>query len=250
MKKKATKKKAIEPVADRREYIRVPVASDWGELQPLLGAILHWPNHETSPVFDLSYFGVAASRPALFAPLKGDRLELRIELGKEASIPLKGKMAWGNDKVIGIQLDPLKVEARQAFDDFLEDRLIGLNLRRVDRRHYGPFDFSVWYHGPHDTNVYLWQDIKTDKILKAEIELDGRVLIFDGKQLLSGGARAASLTDQIGAGSRLAVDDDDLPVEVEDHNPLVKRALSILSQVDEPRGPMRDFLTLLAKAAK
>lgn len=74
-------------------------------------------------------------------------------------------------------------------------------------------------------------------------------MIFDGKQLLSGGARAMSLTDQIGAGSKDA-DDDVLPTVMKDHMPLVKRTLSILSQVDEPRGPLREFLSLLAKAAK
>lgn len=248
MKKKATKK-ATDPLKNRREHIRVPVAGDWGDVQPLLGAALHWPNHETSPVFDLSYFGVAAGRPALYSPKADERMDLRIDLGKDASVPLKGRVAWTGDRVIGFQLDPLGIEARQALDDFLEDRLIGMNLRRVDRRHYGPFDFSVWYHGPHNTNVFLWQELKTDKITKAEIELDGRVLIFDGKQLLSGGARAMSLTDQIGAGSKDA-DDDVLPTVMKDHMPLVKRTLSILSQVDEPRGPLREFLSLLAKAAK
>lgn len=243
---KRPSKKQSKP-EERREHVRVPVASDWGEVQPLLGATLHWPNHETSQVFDISYFGVATGKPALFEVKIEDAVQIQMDLGEETSLKLNARVAWGTDKVVGLRLDPLGIDERQALDEFLEDRLIGINLRRIDRRHFGSFDFSVWYHGPNDTNVFLWTDLKTDRILKAEIELDGRVLIFDGAELLTGGARPRSITDEIGSGS---VDEAELPAVASGSLPIVKRALAILAQVDERRGPMRDFLALLVKAAQ
>lgn len=242
--RKKSKKKA-ESALDRRRYERVPMALDWEDLQPLLGAIVHWPNHETSAVFDLSYFGMALGRPALLSLAPDQFYELQIDLGRQASLGIQVRVAWLKDNAVGAELMPLDVEARQAFDEFLEDRLIGSHLRLVDRRYYAPgAEFSVWYHGPQDTNVFLWQE--TDgSIARAEIELDGRILIYDGNQVLSGGASPRSLTDEIGSGTLMEV--PDLPAVLEPTMPIVRRTLSILSQIEEVRSPLRKLLGQLAK---
>jgi hypothetical protein len=224
--------------SERRQFERIPVALDWGEVQPLLGALIHWPNHETSPVFDMSYFGLAAGRPALFKAEPNQSHSVQLELGKEPLLPVQARIAWCKDKLVGLELKPLNIVARQVFDEFFEDRLIGKNLRRIDRRYYAAgSDFSVWYHGPLDTNVFLWQENGSDEVRRAEIELDGRILIFDGQQIISGGASPRTSLEPV----------EENELILEKSLPLVKRVMSILSQVDEPRGPMRSFLIQLAK---
>jgi hypothetical protein len=223
---------------DQRKFERVPLAMDWGALQPLLGAVAHWSNHEAVPVFDLSYRGLAMGRPVLQTLERDARQTLSLDLGLHKGVKLQVRVVWMKPEIVGVEIESLESRARQDLANFLEDRLIGRHLHRVDRRYYdAAATFTAWYHGPRDTNVFLWQDTRTGMFTRFEIEFDGQVVWFDGRQLLQGGGRARSLTDEIGENAAQE------PVILRRDSPLIERALSVLSQIDEPRGPLRDFLS-------
>lgn len=206
---------------DQRRAERVPLALEWGGAQSLLGAELVWPNHEVSAVFDLSYFGLAAARPALFTFRQNDLVKLDLRLGQMGVMAFTGRVAWSNEKTIGLEIVETSALARLELDRFLGDQLIGRHLSRVDKQFYGQnADFSVWYHGPGDTNIYLWTAIN-GQIDRAEIEVDGELIQFDGKEIFPAGRPA-----------------------------LTFRGMMVLSQIDEAKTALRPLMEALAKGAK
>ncbi len=208
-------------LTNQRRAERVPLALEWGGAQTILGAELEWPNHELSSVFDLSYFGLAAARPALFTFAPNDRFKLKVRLGAVGTMELMGRVAWSNDKTVGIEILETTALARLDLDRFLGDQLIGRHLSRVDKQFYGQSaDFSVWYHGPGDTNIYLWLHA-SGQIDRAEIEVDGEIIQFDGKNIYPAGRPA-----------------------------LIFRAMMVLSQIDESKTSLRPLMEALAKGAR
>lgn len=231
---------------NRRRHERVSVPLGWGDADSVLGAQLSWPNHEVSQIFDLSYQGVAVAKPSLFEGKANEEIMVTFKLGDNEEFSATLMVMWISENAVGGELLNLTLAMREKIDDFLEDRLLGLHLRPVNKKYFAQkSDFSHWYHGPKDTNVFIWQE-RSGQISKAEIELDGRVLIYSDGELLSGGGQEYSLTDAIGSGSRVE-QDLDLSVNLGRDAPIVRRVMNILSQIEEQKGPLKDLIAALAK---
>ena len=137
-------------VNDRRKYQRVLVDTQREDLKVFV------LDHGSCEVFDMSYEGAALSQP-------DDRVsdvekDLIIHLKTsvdEATIPAVSVRI--SETVLAVNFRKIDVAARLIIDRVVSDRIVGLNMQLIDSRHYSQqADFTHWFHGPKDTNLYLW----------------------------------------------------------------------------------------------
>lgn len=231
---------------DRRRHERIPLNMDWGAAQPLLGAQLLWPNYEASGVLDMSHSGLAVTRPALLNLTDNQSMTILLHLGRRPEFETSARVAWLRDQILGLELMNLSLNARQAIDDFLEDRLVGRHLRAVSSEFFSSsVNFTHWYHGPKDTNVFLWIEAGKDEIKRAEVELDGQMLVYSQGEITLGGRRGQRSLE-----APVVATDELLEVAVDRQTPLVKRVLEVLSQIEEAKGPIRKLLEVLVRDLK
>ncbi len=68
-------------------------------------------------------------------------------------------IARHSDRVLAFEFVDVPTEGRLTIDRFLDPKMIGLNMRAVDRAFFSPGEtFSFWYCGPRDTNLFLWMN--------------------------------------------------------------------------------------------
>jgi len=229
------KSKSPSKGLERRRFERVALNLDWGKAKPILGAKIMWPNGESGEVLDMSYQGLAGMRPALYEIKVSQKVQVHMDLPGEQSANLVGRVVWFNDTMVGLEFSPLDLDTRALIDEFLEDRLVGLHLRSIDRRYFKEGEsFSHWYHGPKETNIYLWISVKGD-LERAIIEMEGQSLVYENGELLGAGLNVSSV-------------DSDLKVEMPNSSPMVKRAREVLSQLKEQQKPLRHLLEVLGGA--
>ncbi|MBK8204947.1 MAG: PilZ domain-containing protein [Bdellovibrionales bacterium] len=214
---------------DRRRFERIPLNLIGAMLSHSSGAQMIWPNLESSGIMDMSHSGLAATRPALQQLAIDQIYKVGVILGRATQLDLKVRVVWLREQLLGLELVETTVLVRARIDDFLQDRIIGRHIRSVASEHFAPgVGFQYWYHGPKDTNVYLWTDQLKNEIQRAEVEIDGEVLCYEKGKLSIGGEPSMKRIDR--------------------ETPLLRRALEILSQIDESKGPMRQLLEALIRA--
>lgn len=153
---------------DRRRFQRVSFSE--GEIA---GAEVIWPTKERLPVFDMSLTGAALGRPRDMKLLVTDQMPLRLRLGRFGEVEVRAEIMWFNDNIVGIHFSPQPTEVRLKLNAFLTDRLVGANLRPVDKAFFAAgLDCDRWLHGPRETNVYLWQG-EGSRLTHVMIEFDG-----------------------------------------------------------------------------
>lgn len=203
---------------NRRRFERVPMALDWGVAQAIVGAEWHWANHEVGQVFDMSYQGLAVAQAALAPCSVNQMVRGELVLGGVGKLSLNARVAWTKGTLAGLEIKDVSLEARQAFEKFLKDKLIGLSMKRVEPKFFlETADFSTWYHGPGDTNIYLWQN-DGGQILRAEVEIGGALLTYDRGVVAPQG-----------------------------DSELVRRVMALLTQINEPQTQLKDLLAALSK---
>ena len=134
-------------------------------------------------VFDMSYEGAAFAQPK---EKKIDNIDDKITLHlkteiDEAKIPATAIRV--SDEVVAVQFDSIDVAARVIIDRVVTDRIVGLNMNLIDPKHYSAkADFNFWFHGPKDTNLYLWGE--GDQLIKAQMETSDSAMVFEDDMLL------------------------------------------------------------------
>gem|GEM_PF-2362554 len=132
-------------------------------------------------VFDISLNGVALAQP----------LEKQIVTNKEVvtvrftsngtglAVEILSHVIRLDSKVIALEFVDIPTEGRKLLEQVVSDRVIGLNMSLVDPRYYhSSSSFSYWFHGPMETNLYLWED--TEKGLsRAQFDINDSVLFFE-----------------------------------------------------------------------
>lgn len=199
---------------DQRRFLRVKVPLGLAEAISLLGAIIVWPNHETSPVNDLSYKGFAVRRPGLQPLAVQQRIPVQVELSNLPAFNAEVRIAWQNLDSVGLEVTNLSSAGHAAMHRYLEAKLVGAQLRAVERALIArQHTFQYWFQGPSDTHVFIWlaasQEIQKVSVLHGEQSID----------LERGGYVKAT------AGWR--------------------RAILLLSQIDNPDIHMEEFLRTL-----
>lgn len=232
---------------NRRRHDRVSLRLVEGVSEELVGAAVLWPDGSEGVAFDLSYSGAAVSRASSVDIKVGDILPMVVVLGGKNANSVESEVAWFNDKMVGFAFVHPGTEFRLNLESFLNDKLIGRSLRPVDPRYFSSsLDCQVWYHGPKDTNVYLWVD-GSGKLLRAEVELDLQVMIVqEGKVLWGERAESSQVqelygTDQGGASSLAGQKDVreflhrvvELITQIPNGHMALGEAARLLSQVDQ-----------------
>ncbi len=200
---------------EKRRFARVQLSKAMSELTASLGAQLTWPNHETSEVLDLSYKGLAARRPGIFALNVQQNIQVEIELGALWRFNTSARVAWTNMDWIGLEFQSLPPEGHVAMSEFLEAKLLGQDLRAVAREYFSPQQtFTAWFYGPGGTHIFVWLESERG-IIRVAVDFDGQVTDFT-------------------LGRRWNTAD-----------PQIRRALSVLSQMDKLGLPMEEFVRKL-----
>lgn len=243
------KKNPSKPIdeGNRRRFTRVALSGDFGAARALLGAQARWPEGNKSAMFDLSYQGAALERPENFSLNQDQQVKLHLELGSSRKFDVEARIAWATANRVGVEFSQLSIDDRVMLDEFLEDRLIGSHLHRVDPRFFNPgVDFQHWYHGPRNTNVFLWTELDgADTVIKrAIVDFDDQHLIYQDGQLQSEGTTMLNP-----APVRVESDQEQLRVVLDRDMPIVRRFMEVLSQLSEQEAPLRRlFQELMAMA--
>lgn len=159
-------------VKDRRKYQRVLVEPSSKILT------VDVENHGPTLVFDMSYEGAAFAQPKKKKINDVDEmvtLNLVTEIDKAQIVARTVRV---NDEVVAVQFQNINVPARIIIDRVVTDRIVGLNMALIDPKHYSSkADFSFWFHGPKETNLYLWTE--QGKLTQAHMEMANGMLIFE-----------------------------------------------------------------------
>ncbi|HEX4926030.1 MAG TPA: PilZ domain-containing protein [Bdellovibrionales bacterium] len=230
---------------DRRRYPRIFLQSAEA-FQRLVGGQVRWPGGSVTDVLDLSYTGAAVVQPGGKPIEKGQAVTLSFMFAGQEPVEVGARIMRADGSMVGLQFDALSSGARLAFETFLSDNLLGLSLRKVDPGMFrSSQDFNHWYHGPKDTNVFIW--IRSGALAKAIIEIDNQILVLDGGKLQQGKSRADLIS---------AIEDYYSPVLFESvragsaaDGGLVARVVKLLSQAKEP-GPEISWLLVALNEAE
>ncbi len=166
-----------DSVKDRRMYQRVLVEPSSKVLS------VNLVGYGKTLVFDMSYEGAAFAQPKEKKVNDVDQalvLHLQTEVD-EASINATSVRV--NDEVVAVHFNNINVEARIIIDRVVTDRIVGLNMDLIDPKHYsGKADFSFWFHGPKETNLYLW--MHGGQLTRAQMEMANAAMVFEDDMLL------------------------------------------------------------------
>jgi hypothetical protein len=166
-----------DSVKDRRKYQRVLVEPSSKVLQVTV------TDYGPTLVFDMSYEGAAFAQPkerkveSVDQPI---RLHLKTDVDEAA---IAAKTVRVSDEVVAVHFKDISVAARIIIDRVVTDRIVGLNMALIDPKHYSAgADFSFWFHGPKDTNLYLW--MQEGELVKAQMDMSGSSMVMDEDMIL------------------------------------------------------------------
>jgi len=161
-----------ESVKDRRKYQRVLV-------EPLSeGLITEIVDYGRTLLFDMSYEGAAIAQPKEKKLNDvGEAFVLHLKTAVDEA-HLKAQVIRVNEEIVAIKFVEIDVAARIIIDRVVTDRIIGLNMSLISPKHYNAnADFNEWYHGPKETNLYLW--LQGGALVRAQIDLASASLVYE-----------------------------------------------------------------------
>lgn len=156
---------------ENRRFQRVYFDVKDGEDQSIVGLEAVWLGENRVSVFDISYTGAAVVRPANVDLKVCHVYKLKFEFQGQHVCEMNAEVMWFNDRMVGLAFSELAGQDRIRFSEFLSDKLIGANLRKVSDEFIGPnSNFDLWYQGPKETSVYIWLD-ENKKATKVHVML-------------------------------------------------------------------------------
>ena len=223
---------------DKRKFPRVDFKKFKPDVQKIIGAAVLWPSGETSPVFDLSHTGAALSSPKEQKLKVGDILKITFEIQGKKQADVSCKIVRVGEHVVGVQFAEMNTQARMSFEKFLQSKLMGLNVRLVNPHFYGAKeDFTFWFHGPNDFNVFLWK--KGKGLGRVLVELGADLLLFENNEF-SQGVKSNEPSDTDGRW---------VQKNIPGMNMLMQQTLEILTQVQESKELLEPFIEVLTQRA-
>jgi hypothetical protein len=241
---KATPGPVAGPVKslDQRRYKRASLLIDaQSTLHSELASAFATFRDKSVPVVDLSHIGVAIRREEIQdQDLRNvSNLEpLILSLGSHPSFTTQARLIRYSDQIIAFEIVTVSNEGRKSIDKFLDPKMVGLNMRSIDRSFFSPEEtFSKWYCGPRDTNFYLW--ISGSRIERAIIQLgDETFALSNVNESEVRFVRQARYGAKLESGS-----------ESEDLRNSVFFALDVALQIKEGGDSIRGLVKLLTEAA-
>jgi hypothetical protein len=236
---------STESSKNSRRYPRVFLTKGVQDFDRIMGVEVKWPSGYVTGILDISYIGAAIIKSSKITEKfqRGDEVEFFFSFeGGKQNVAFDAEVIREDDKVLAVYFPELSLQARQALDDFLKLKLVGLNTKLVDSKYYiKEQGFDYWFHGPHQTNIFIWGTL--DNIKKATIEMNYQVVTFeDGKLFLSESKRF------------LEVPTEDYAYRV--NNPELKNVasksvardvVSLLSQIEDSTGIIKKLSSTLSE---
>lgn len=181
---------------DRRKFPRLLLAHPDGQYNKLEGLKFLWPKGGKSQVLDLSYSGLAISSQGFLDFVKlGEYIEAHLLLPGEdqPQIPISVRVVQKTAQIIGFRIDSTSPEGRIKIDQVMKDLIVSENMRKLSSHLlHSSLQCDVWFHGPFDTNLFIWKE--GPGVAKAYIEYDNTVLVYEEGNFRV--ARSASTSDE------------------------------------------------------
>jgi hypothetical protein len=223
-----------DSATDKRRHPRINIQNEFERAQALKGAALKFEGSENSlRVFDMSVSGLACENDNSIEV--GKIVKAQIILGDLEPQQIELKAIWASEKVMGLRFEHCEANVKLAIGDFLQDRIVGQHMISVDPKYFAEHvDFQAWYHGPNNTNVFVWRNEAADEVAKVMVAFEGQSLIFERGEFRAGGGQInwqeqATYSAETLPGGETS--EEDLPVLLDKDSPLVKRSIELLSQV-------------------
>jgi hypothetical protein len=121
---------------DNRQFARVKTMDQNDNLKSIENLSLQWDPHHRLKVYDLSYGGLACSKPENISIELGAYQNFQLHLPGHKTQSLVAQVVWMGQEVMGLQFSPLSIEARKSINGFLDPRLMGVDLRAIDRKYF------------------------------------------------------------------------------------------------------------------
>lgn len=232
---------------ERRGEDRVNIQPILVEAKPVRGAYYRTLDSEYDfGIIDMSLSGMACERNT--GAERGANQQLQLFLGEDLSIPILVRVVWTTEERMGVEFQSLEADAVQMIEDFLEDRWVGQHMLRIEEKYFSEnVDFDVWYHGPNNTNLFLWKKPgPTGELLKLILSFSSQSLIYEEGEVHSVGSgvtwKESGLAYTVDSFPR--AESDELMVMVDRASPLFQRAMEVLSHIPEPTDDVKMALHL------
>lgn len=219
---------------ERRRHPRINIQNEFEKAEALRGAEILFEGHDKPlRVYDMSLSGLACE--VLASLQRRQQLVGRIVLGGGEPQSLELTVVWASEKVMGLRFEKCEAAVKLSIGDFLQDRIVGQHMIAVDPKYFAEHvNFQSWYHGPNNTNVFVWKEAGSDAALKIMVAFDGQSLVFEQGELRTGGDRVDWQEE-----AKYPVEDlpggrppgEELPLVLDKEAPLVKRSIEVLSQI-------------------
>lgn len=157
-------------VEDKRRFQRVSFSDEFDNIRiELVGS-------GVVKLFDISYGGAAFAQPAK-NPVDQERVVEILFFKKEGTIPVKARVLRFTGDMFATEFTQLPGNSRLFIDSLISDRTVGLNMNLVDPKYYqSSEDFQFWFHGPKETNFFIWTE--NEKLSKARLEMEDFVVYW------------------------------------------------------------------------
>lgn len=233
---------------DKRRFPRLFLAHEDSDYREIAGAKILWPKQGQSVVYDMSYAGLAVECGGRTLQFKaGQHLEVGLKLPGQDPFPIEVDIVRVGPKVIALKIATTSPDGRIKIDQFLKDQIVGTNTRKMKSEILdASFKSDIWFHGPFDTNFFLWG--KGENLQKAVFEYDNLLLTFEENKFRV--TRSASAGDgSLGYMGEFA-NTITTGHKVSLGASWVDRVIRLISQVDDQDGHLRPLVTLLQRAKK
>lgn len=216
----------------QRRYPRILIGK--GLIGRLSGIDAYWPDGKKTGVVDISYIGasVISHKEPAWDLSKGEKIKLEFHfLESDKRAMFECEVVRQDDRCTGFYFPNLSVEARKHLQKYLDSKIVAQNTRFVDPKHYiKEQGFSYWYHGPNQTNIFIWGDKK--KIKRCTIELEGQVLSFENGKALESKSADFLFVPTEDYGHQVNNPDEQKPAQAQ----AIKKIISFLTLVPDTKG--------------
>lgn len=221
---------------EKRQFPRVDLKNIPEDMKNILGATVSWPWQEVTHVHDVSHNGAALGAPTQQTLEAGQELDLQFRVDGFPKFKVTGVVARAGQHMVGFKFIAMDTQQRVNFERFLQGKIMGLNVRLVNPHFYGSNSpFTYWFHGPHEFNVFIWE--QNGQIERAQIEMGTDVLEYVDRSF-----KIATKEATVGETEPLAKKGAVAALSLQDS---LYKALEILSHVQESKELLAPLVRLL-----
>lgn len=179
-----------ETITVQRRFPRVFLTGVLQDLRPLGSCKVVWPSGFESDIYD---FGRTSA--SVYFPMrlnltfqKGDVVKLGWRLGKNEPFFVDCRVIRGETRLLTVEFLRLTQSQYKTIDSFFTSEFIAEHMQEIPSSNFAPEQtFQHWFHGPMDTNLYLWRNL--NGISRITFEFVENIFVWDEHGLMVGPSR-------------------------------------------------------------